>query len=163
METVLKSMAELQRGRQALEEIGQFLHCDIGRIVVGGLTASLRVLIAECLFTGERHVLSVGVEILLKVARLRRQGEYLLSRRRRNREFIIKVVALVGPGRGSTARLVARLAVRLNLHEVMSRLGSGEVESEGDRRLLLVCLGKDERREKNEQPGSVKRAQHGPQ
>jgi hypothetical protein len=55
-----------------------------------------------------------------------------------------------------------RFTIKLNLHGVVSRLGSGEVESERNGCLLLVCLGMDDRHEKDEQTGNVKRAQHEP-
>src|SRR5580658_10159088 len=86
---VVKAMSEFERGREALHQASQFLHGWNGGVIVDGLTAALRVFIAECLFSSEGETRVMGGNILLKIAGLRRQREYLLPRFRRHHEVKI--------------------------------------------------------------------------
>ncbi len=106
----------------------------------------------------------MGIEVFVKVACLRRELEDLLSRRRRNREVIVKAVSLVRFGGHLAAGLVVRLSIRLNLHGVMCWDGRGKVERERDGRLLLDSdsLGMEHRDEKNKQTKNLRSAHHGP-
>ena len=52
---------------QALEKVCQFLDSGVGRVVVGGFTAAVLVLVAESFSAGKGQILAVGIEILLKV------------------------------------------------------------------------------------------------
>src|SRR5712692_5899836 len=78
--SILQAMSEFERGREILHQAGQFLHGGVGGVVVGGLAAAARVSVAERLLSGKGEVLVMGVDVLLKIAGLRRQFEDFLPR-----------------------------------------------------------------------------------
>src|SRR5208282_4705514 len=120
----------------ALQKNGQVLHCRVGGIVVGGLSAAPRIFVAQRLFSGKGEVLVMGIDVLLKIAGLRCELEDLLPCCSGDGEVKIEAVVvlgivvvgigLVGIGQAAAGLVVGR-ALRWNADRVMLRLRGGEI------------------------------------